>query len=183
MQIYSLPIHRIHELLVSRQIGAVETISAFMERISAIDPELNAYLSTFGEKALEEAKRLDSGARDFSASPLAGAPIAIKDVICIKGTLTTCGSRILKEFVSPYDATVTEKLRRAGAIFIGKTNLDEFAMGSSNETSHYGPVTNPWQRRGDNRPLVPGGSSGGSAAAGAARPCLCLLLPSPSPRD
>ncbi|MDR3567272.1 MAG: Asp-tRNA(Asn)/Glu-tRNA(Gln) amidotransferase subunit GatA [Syntrophobacteraceae bacterium] len=170
MQIHSFPIHRIHDLLETRQIGAVETVSEFLERISAIDPGLNAYLATFGEKAIEEAKLYDSGARDFSASPLAGAPVAIKDVIAIKGELTTCGSRILKDFVSPYNATVTEKLRRAGAIFLGKTNLDEFAMGSSTENSAFVKTRNPWDRQ-----RVPGGSSGGSAAAVAAGLCAGAL--------
>ncbi|MDA8308937.1 MAG: Asp-tRNA(Asn)/Glu-tRNA(Gln) amidotransferase subunit GatA [Deltaproteobacteria bacterium] len=170
MEIHSLPIHRIHDLLESRQIGAVETVSAFLERISAIDPGLNAYISTFGEKAIEEAKLFDSGARDYSASPLAGTPIAIKDVICMQGTLTTCASRMLQGFVSPYDATVTEKLRRAGAIFIGKTNLDEFAMGSSTENSAFAKTRNPWDIE-----RVPGGSSGGSAAAVAAGLCAGSL--------
>jgi aspartyl-tRNA(Asn)/glutamyl-tRNA(Gln) amidotransferase subunit A len=170
MQIHALPIHRIHDLLNSRQIGAVETVSAFLERIGSIDPGLNAYLATFEDMALEEAKRFDSAAGDYAASPLAGIPLAIKDVICIKGALTTCGSRILKDFVSPYDATVTEKLRRAGAIVLGKTNLDEFAMGSSTENSAFVKTRNPWDRE-----RVPGGSSGGSAAAVAAGLCAGAL--------
>src|SRR5271157_2284886 len=121
MQIHSLSIHEIHHLLESGQIGAVETVSAFLDRIRSIDPKLNAYLSMLEEQAMEDARLFDSKAKDYSASPLAGVPIAIKDVICIKGALTTCGSRILEGFVAPYDATVTEKLRSAGAIFIGKT--------------------------------------------------------------
>ncbi len=153
MQIHSLSIHEIHDLLKSGQIGAVETVSAFLERISAINPKVNAYLSSLEKQALDEARLFDSGAKDYSASPLAGVPIAIKDVICIKGSLTTCGSRILEGFVAPYDATVTEKLRRGGAIFIGKTNLDEFAMGSSTENSAFIKTRNPWDLD-----RVPGGS-------------------------
>ncbi len=170
MQIHSLSIHEIHGLLRSGQIGAVETVSAFLERIRAIDPKVNAYLSTMGEQALDEARLFDSGKKDFSASPLAGVPIAIKDVICIKGSVTTCGSRMLQGFVAPYSATVIEKLRQAGAVFIGKTNMDEFAMGSSTENSAFMKTRNPWDLD-----RVPGGSSGGSAAAVAAGLCAGAL--------
>ncbi len=170
MQTHSLSIHEIHDLLESGQIGAVETVSAFLERIRAIDPKVNAYLSMLGEQALEEARLLDSRARDYSASALAGVPIAIKDVICVRGSLTTCGSRILEGFVAPYDATVTEKLKHAGAIFLGKTNMDEFAMGSSTENSAFMKTRNPWDLD-----CVPGGSSGGSAAAVAAGMCAGAL--------
>ncbi len=170
MQIHALSIHEIHELLKSGQIGAVETVSAFLERISAINPKVQAYLSTLAEQALDEAKLFDSKAKDYSASPLAGVPIAIKDVICTQGSTTTCGSRMLEEFVPPYDAAVTEKLKHAGAIFIGKTNMDEFAMGSSTENSAFMKTRNPWDLD-----RVPGGSSGGSAAAVAAGLCAGSL--------
>ncbi len=170
MEIHSLPLHRIHDLLESRKLGALEIVSAFLERISAIDPKLNSYLAAFSEKAVEQARLFDSGALDYAASPIAGTPIAIKDVICMKGALTTCASRILAGFVSPYDATVTAKLRKAGAIFIGKTNLDEFAMGSSTENSAFLKTRNPWDTE-----RVPGGSSGGSAAAVAAGLCAGAL--------
>jgi aspartyl-tRNA(Asn)/glutamyl-tRNA(Gln) amidotransferase subunit A len=170
MQIHALSIHEIHDLLRSGKIGAVETVSAFLERIRAVNPKVNAYLSTLGEQALDEAKLFDAGKKDYSASPLAGVPIAIKDVICIQGSITTCGSRILQEFVAPYSATVTEKLKRAGAIFIGKTNMDEFAMGSSTENSAFMKTRNPWDLD-----RVPGGSSGGSAAAVAAGLCAGAL--------
>jgi aspartyl-tRNA(Asn)/glutamyl-tRNA(Gln) amidotransferase subunit A len=170
MQIHSLSIHEIHDLLRSRQIGVVETVSAFLERIRAINPKVNAYLSTLGEQALDEARLFDSGKKDRSASPLAGVPIAIKDVICIQGSLTTCGSRMLQGFVAPYSATVIEKLKQAGAIFIGKTNMDEFAMGSSTENSAFMKTRNPWDLD-----RVPGGSSGGSAAAVAAGLCAGAL--------
>ncbi len=170
MQIHSLSIHEIHGLLRSGQIGAVETVSAFLERIRAINPKVNAYLSTMGEQALDEARLFDLGKKDFSASPLAGVPIAIKDVICIRGSITTCGSNILQGFVAPYSATVIEKLKQAGAIFIGKTNMDEFAMGSSTENSAFMKTRNPWDLD-----RVPGGSSGGSAAAVAAGLCAGAL--------
>ncbi|MGA7641301.1 MAG: amidase family protein, partial [Syntrophobacteraceae bacterium] len=170
MQIHSLSIHEIHDLLKSGQIGAVETVSAYLERIRALDPKVNAYLSIMGEQALDEARLFDSGKKDFSASPLAGVPIAIKDVICIHGSITTCGSRMLQGFVAPYSATVIEKLVQAGAVFIGKTNMDEFAMGSSTENSAFMKTRNPWDLD-----RVPGGSSGGSAAAVAAGLCAGAL--------
>jgi aspartyl-tRNA(Asn)/glutamyl-tRNA(Gln) amidotransferase subunit A len=170
MEIHSLSIHEIHDLLESGKIGAVETVRAFLDRTRAVDLKLNAYLSTMAEQALEEARIFDSGGGDYSVSPLAGMPIAIKDVICIRGSLTTCGSRILEGFVAPYNATVIDKLRQAGAIFVGKTNLDEFAMGSSTENSAYMKTHNPWDID-----RVPGGSSGGSAAAVAAGLCAGAL--------
>jgi aspartyl-tRNA(Asn)/glutamyl-tRNA(Gln) amidotransferase subunit A len=170
MQIHSLSIHEIHHLLESGQIGAVETVSAFLARINAINPKVNAYLSMLGDQALEQARLFDSKAKDYAASTLAGVPLAIKDVICVQGALTTCGSRILEGFVAPYDATVTAKLKQAGAIFIGKTNMDEFAMGSSTENSAFMKTRNPWDLD-----RVPGGSSGGSAAAVAAGLCAGAL--------
>lgn len=168
MEIHSLPIHRIHELLKARQVSAVEVLSAFLERIEFLDSNVRAYTSTLADTAMEAARLFD-GNGSFS-SPLAGIPLAIKDVICIKGTSTTCGSNILKNFVPPYDATVSTRLREAGAIFIGKTNMDEFAMGSSTENSAFGPTRNPWDLD-----RVPGGSSGGSAAAAAANLCAGSL--------
>ncbi|MHC1728646.1 MAG: Asp-tRNA(Asn)/Glu-tRNA(Gln) amidotransferase subunit GatA [Syntrophobacteraceae bacterium] len=170
MEIHSLSLHRIYDLLKSRSVSAVEVLSAFLERISAIDPKVNTYISTLGDRAMDEANAFDAGRKDFSASPLAGVPIAMKDVICIQGTPTTCGSRMLRNFIPPYDATVTRKLKEAGAIFIGKTNMDEFAMGSSTENSAFLKTRNPWDLD-----RVPGGSSGGSAAAVASGLCAGSL--------
>ena len=146
--------------LDSGGIGSVELTQACLERIEDRNPELNAFLTVCGETALEQARRADAGRGGGS---LAGIPIAHKDIFCTRGVRTTAGSRILDNFVPPYDATVVERLAREGALLIGKTNMDEFAMGSSNETSYAGPVRNPW-----NLSRSPGGSSGGSAAAVAA---------------
>src|SRR5262249_38814341 len=133
---------------------------------------LNAYLVETPEHALAAAKVADERIAKGSARALEGIPLAIKDLFCTKGVQTTAGSRILEGFRPPYESTVTAKLWEAGAGMLGKTNMDEFAMGSSTTTSGYGPTENPWRRRGDNRPLVPGGSSGGSASAVAARAAL-----------
>ncbi len=170
MEITSLSIHRIHDLLKARQASAVEVANAFIRRIEALDGKVNSYISTLSEQALEDARLFDAGKKDISGSPLAGVPLAIKDVICMKGTRTTCGSRILENFVPPYDGHVTTRLREAGAVFIGKTNMDEFAMGSSTENSAYSTTGNPWALD-----CVPGGSSGGSAAAVAADLCAGSL--------
>src|SRR6202034_3478104 len=136
---------------------------AFLERVTRHQRELNAFISITAEAALAEAAQADVRLRSPEAGPLTGVPIAHKDIFCTRGQKTTCGSRMLANFVSPYDATVVERLRAAGVVMLGKTNMDEFAMGSSNETSFFGPVRNPWDRG-----RVPGGSSGGSAAAVAA---------------
>jgi aspartyl-tRNA(Asn)/glutamyl-tRNA(Gln) amidotransferase subunit A len=133
---------------------------------------LNAFITETPERALRMAAASDARLAKGEARPLEGIPIAVKDLFCTKGVLTTAASHILDGFRPPYESTVTENLWEAGGVMLGKTNLDEFAMGSSNTTSHYGPVENPWRRRGDNRPLVPGGSSGGSAAAVAAHAAL-----------
>jgi aspartyl-tRNA(Asn)/glutamyl-tRNA(Gln) amidotransferase subunit A len=133
---------------------------------------LNAFITETPEKALAMAEASDARLARGEGGPLEGLPVAIKDLFCTKGVLTTAGSHILDGFVPPYESTVTRKLWEAGAVCLGKTNLDEFAMGSSNMTSYYGGVRNPWTRPGDNQALVPGGSSGGSAAAVAARIAL-----------
>ena len=150
--------------LRARRFSSVELTEAFLGRIERAQGALNAFISVTREAALAAAAAADRALAAGSGGALEGVPIAHKDLFCTQGVRTTCGSRMLDNFVSPYDATVVAKLKRAGAVMLGKTNLDEFAMGSSNETSYYGAVRNPWDTR-----LVPGGSSGGSAAAVAAR--------------
>ena len=157
--------------LRAKKFSARELAAAHNEAVEATKP-LNAFITATPEHALEMADASDQRLANGDALPLDGIPLAIKDLFCTKGVLTTAGSHILDGFIPPYESTVTEKLWAAGAVMLGKTNLDEFAMGSSNTTSYYGPVENPWRRPGDNRPLVPGGSSGGSAAAVAAHAAL-----------
>jgi aspartyl-tRNA(Asn)/glutamyl-tRNA(Gln) amidotransferase subunit A len=149
-----------------RTYSSVELTQHYMERIERLDPRLNAFITVAAESALAAAERADQALRAGEAGPLTGIPIAHKDIFCTQGLRTSCGSRMLDSFVAPYDATIVERLASAGAVVLGKTNMDEFAMGSSNETSWYGPVKNPWDAA-----RVPGGSSGGSAAAVAARLC------------
>ncbi|HXR92556.1 MAG TPA: Asp-tRNA(Asn)/Glu-tRNA(Gln) amidotransferase subunit GatA [Steroidobacteraceae bacterium] len=150
--------------LRAKKFSSVELVRAYLERIEASQPALNAFISVTASQALEAAAAADRDIAAGRGGPLAGVPIGHKDLFCTAGVRTSCGSRMLDNFVSPYDATVVAKLKAAGAVTLGKLNMDEFAMGSSNETSHYGPVRNPW-----NTDFVPGGSSGGSAAAVAAR--------------
>jgi aspartyl-tRNA(Asn)/glutamyl-tRNA(Gln) amidotransferase subunit A len=145
-------------------VSSVELTGLYLARIAQHQDALNAFISVTQEAALLEAERADARLRAGERGALIGVPIAHKDIFCTAGHKTTCGSRMLANFVSPYDATVVERLRAAGAVMLGKTNMDEFAMGSSNETSYFGPVRNPWDPA-----RVPGGSSGGSAAAVAAR--------------
>jgi aspartyl-tRNA(Asn)/glutamyl-tRNA(Gln) amidotransferase subunit A len=154
----------VREALASKKVSAKELASEFYVRIEKRNPELNAYLVLSPERAYEQAARIDAAVSRGEALPaLAGVPIAVKDVISTTGIRTTCGSKILENWVPPYDATAVERLERAGAVILGKTNCDEFAMGSSNENSAYGPVRNPVATD-----RVPGGSSGGSAAVVAA---------------
>ncbi|HUP97521.1 MAG TPA: Asp-tRNA(Asn)/Glu-tRNA(Gln) amidotransferase subunit GatA [Usitatibacter sp.] len=150
-------------LLAAKKVSSVELTRHFLERIASLDTALNAFITVDGDKSLAQAKAADERIAKGGRAPLTGIPIAHKDLFCAKGWRTTCGSKILGEFVAPYDAHVIERFNRAGAVILGKTNMDEFAMGSSNENSHFGPVRNPWDTA-----AVPGGSSGGSAAAVAA---------------
>lgn len=157
------------DALAARRISAVELTEAHIAAIAALNPVLNAYVTETPEIARAQAEAADAARAAGSAGPLAGIPLAIKDLFCTKGVRTTAGSRILDPFVPPYESTVSGNLLADGAVMLGKVNMDEFAMGSSNMTSAYGAVTNPWRRRQDpDAALVPGGSSGGSAAAVAA---------------
>ena len=150
--------------LAAGEFSSEELTGAFLERVKRFNPSLNAFITVTAESALAQARAADQRRRQGAAGLLTGIPIAHKDIFCTDGVRTSCGSRILDRFIAPYNATVVERLNAAGAVMLGKTNMDEFAMGSSNETSFYGPVRNPWDLD-----AVPGGSSGGSAAAVAAR--------------
>jgi aspartyl-tRNA(Asn)/glutamyl-tRNA(Gln) amidotransferase subunit A len=151
-------------MLAGKKISSVEMTREFLTRIGKLNPEINAFVTLDEQRSLTQAAAADQRLAKGEASPLTGIPIAQKDIFCAKGWRTTCGSKMLGNFVSPYDAHVIEQFNQAGAVNLGKTNMDEFAMGSSNETSYFGKVKNPWDRE-----RVPGGSSGGSAAAVAAR--------------
>ena len=152
--------------LRERAFSSRELTQHYLDRIARLDPRLNSYITVAAEQALAAADAADARIAAGDAGPLTGIPIAHKDIFCTDGIRTSCGSRMLDNFIAPYDATVVERLAAAGTVMLGKTNMDEFAMGSSNETSFYGPVRNPWDET-----RVPGGSSGGSAAAVAARLC------------
>ncbi len=149
--------------LAAREVSSVELTRAFLERIGRLDGMLNAFITVDPERSLAQARVADERLARGRAAPLTGIPVAHKDLFCARDWLTTCGSRILANFISPYDAHVIEQFNAAGAVILGKTNMDEFAMGSSTENSYFGPVRNPWDFN-----AVPGGSSGGSAAAVAA---------------
>src|SRR5262245_25599126 len=158
--------------LAARRFSATELTSAFLAAIEASNKSLNAYVLPTPEHALARAKLSDARYPQGQARPLEGLPLGIKDLYCTRGVRTTACSHILASFTPTYESTVTQNLWDAGALMLGKLNNDEFAMGSSNETSCFGPVVNPWRRQGSNTPLVAGGSSGGSAAAVAAKLCL-----------
>ena len=151
-------------LLQAGDISSVELTDAYLSRIKQHDAVLNSFITVVEDEAMQQAAEADKLLKSGDTGPLTGVPIAHKDIFCTQGIKTSCGSKMLDHFISPYDATVVSKFKQAGAIILGKTNMDEFAMGSSNETSYYGPVKNPWDID-----TVPGGSSGGSAAAVAAR--------------
>ena len=159
------------DAVAAKKISSRELTSAFVKAVEAARP-LNAFVSETPQRALDMAAASDARIAKGQNGPLEGLPLAIKDLFCTKGVRTTAGSKILGNFVPPYESTVTQNLWNAGAVLLGKTNMDEFAMGSSNESSHFGPVISPWRAQKSNAQLVPGGSSGGSAAAVAANLCL-----------
>ena len=161
---HNMTVAELAQGLSEGRFSSVEITRALLDRIKALDSQYNSFITVDEANALAQAEQADARRAAGDAGALTGVPIAHKDIFCTNGVRTSCGSRMLDNFVPPYDATVIQRFQQAGAISLGKTNMDEFAMGSSNENSYYGPVRNPW-----NTDLVPGGSSGGSAAAVAAR--------------
>ena len=165
-----LTIAEARDALQAKKFSATELTMAHLQGVDALNPRLNAFITVSHDRALQQAHKADAALAKGEHRALTGIPLAVKDLFCTEGVRTTAGSLILKPFIPPYESTVTANLLHDGAVFLGKTNLDEFAMGSSNMTSAFGPVENPWKRRQDqNAILVPGGSSGGSASAVAAR--------------
>ncbi len=158
------PLIELSAALAAKKLSSVELTGLFLDRVSRLNGELNAFITVDSERALADARAADQRRAKGEDGALLGIPVAHKDIFCTQGMRTTCGSKMLENFISPYDAHVIEQFGRAGAVLLGKTNMDEFAMGSSNENSFFGPVRNPWKTS-----AVPGGSSGGSAAAVAAR--------------
>ena len=170
MSLCRLTVHEAHDLLGRREISSLELTESVLKKIENSDREIRGYITPTPEIALEQARQADERIAAGDIGPLTGIPMAIKDNICTKGVLTTCGSRILENFTPPYDATVVERLRQEGAVLVGKTNMDEFAMGASTEHSAFFPTYNPWDMS-----RVPGGSSGGSAAAVSANETIFAL--------
>lgn len=170
MNLHELTIEKAHRLLKRKEINSEELTRAVLERIDAVDGKIGAYLTVAADLALDQARQADHRIASGDCRPLTGIPLGIKDLMCTAGLPTTCASRILEKFVPPYDATVIKKLKQEGAVIVGKLNMDEFAMGSSNEHSGFQLTRNPWDTE-----RIPGGSSGGSAAAVAADMCIGAL--------
>jgi aspartyl-tRNA(Asn)/glutamyl-tRNA(Gln) amidotransferase subunit A len=168
--VHRLTIHELHERLNAQEASAQEVTGVLVERIKKIDPSVKAYLTVTERGAMEQAREADRRIAAGKASALTGVPLAIKDNMCTQGTRTTCASRILEDFIPPYDATVVARIKGQGGVLLGKTNMDEFAMGSSTENSRFMVTRNPWDLD-----AIPGGSSGGSAAAVAADECIAAL--------
>ncbi len=170
MHSYSLTLHEASEKLSRGEISSLELTRSVLERISAVDGKIKAYLSVYEDLALKQAEEADRMRKKGRDNPLCGIPLAVKDVLCTQDMKTTCGSRILENFIPPYDATVIERLQQSGAVLLGKLTMDEFAMGSTNENCAFGVPENPWKAG-----YVTGGSSGGSAAAVSADECFAAL--------
>jgi aspartyl-tRNA(Asn)/glutamyl-tRNA(Gln) amidotransferase subunit A len=170
MEFCQLSAHQLHEMLLRKEVTCREVTESALRRIERVEDRIHAYITRMPELAMEQAALADARFQKREAGPFTGIPLAIKDLICTQGVRTTCGSHILENFIPSYDATVIEKLKAAGAVFVGKANMDEFAMGSSTENSFFGPTHNPWGLT-----RIPGGSSGGSAAAVAADECIASL--------
>jgi len=170
MELYELTITQAHEKLINKEVSSLELTQSVLSRIEQVEPKVGAYITLIPESALQQARQADEHISKGKIGPLTGIPMAVKDLISTRGIRTTCASRILKEYVPPFDATVMTRLQSEGIVLIGKTNMDEFAMGSSTENSSLKRTHNPW-----NLDYIPGGSSGGSAAAVAADECLAAI--------
>jgi aspartyl-tRNA(Asn)/glutamyl-tRNA(Gln) amidotransferase subunit A len=168
--LYRLTIHELHERLKRKEVSAQAVTDALLGRIRAVDPQIKAYLLVAKQEAMEQAQEADNRIASGDIALLTGIPLAIKDNMCTQGITTTCASKILENFIPPYDATVVKRIKEQRGIILGKTNLDEFAMGSSTENSRFMITRNPWDLD-----AIPGGSSGGSAAAVAADACIAAL--------
>ena len=161
MELCRLTIHQAHELLTGGKITSLELTAAVFDRIAQVEERTGAYITLVKDQAMAEARAADEVIRQGRGGPLTGIPLAVKDVLCTEGIRTTCGSRILENFIPPYSSTVVNRLKEAHAVIVGKTNMDEFAMGSSTEHSAFKVTRNPWDLT-----RIPGGSSGGSGSSG-----------------
>ncbi len=170
MELHQLTIHELQEKIRGGGASALQIAESVFSRIDAVEDRVHSYIRLMKKEAMAAAVRADEQIKKGDIQPLTGIPVALKDIVCTQGIPTTCGSHILHQFVPPYNATVVEKLAAAGAVFVGKANMDEFAMGSSTETSYFGPTRNPWDLE-----RIPGGSSGGSATAVAADECIASI--------
>ncbi|MDO8446193.1 MAG: Asp-tRNA(Asn)/Glu-tRNA(Gln) amidotransferase subunit GatA [Deltaproteobacteria bacterium] len=170
MKLYELTIHELHEKLKNKEVSSVEATREVFSRIDAVEDKVRSFVTITRDEALKQAEDADKRIAAGDIRPLTGIPIAVKDIFCTKGIRTTCSSKILETFIPPYDSTVVAKLKEEGAVILGKTNMDEFAMGSSTETSFFGITRNPWDLA-----RVPGGSSGGSASSVAASECIASI--------